>query len=112
MKRIAIVARLKPGAFERASELVAKGPPFDLDEDGFERHTVYLSKNEVVFVFEGRDVEWVIDDLVSDFHHRQLRESLAAWRPLVEGMPRVAREAYFWERAAPSGAESGGTPGL
>jgi hypothetical protein len=31
--------------------------PFDLDAKIFERHAVYLSNHEVVFVFEGRDVE-------------------------------------------------------
>ena len=111
MKRLAVVARLKPGAAERAKELVAKGPPFDLEEDGFERHAVYLSKTEVVFVFEGRGVEWMVDDLVSDFHHRGLRETLAAWRPLIDGMPRVAREAYFWERASPPSDESSASQG-
>ena len=56
MQRIAIVARLKPGAEERAAELIEGGPPFDARARGFERHAVYLSADEIVFVFEGP--EW------------------------------------------------------
>lgn len=102
MRRIAIVARLKPGAEERAAELLAAGPPFDPAEDELERHAVYLSREEVVFVFEGQEIEWKLDDLTSDFFHRRVSESLTAWRELIDGEPRLAEEAYFWERRSDS----------
>jgi hypothetical protein len=51
MEQLAIVARLKSGAEPRARELIASGPPFDPAESGFDRHAVYLSVDEVVFVF-------------------------------------------------------------
>jgi hypothetical protein len=104
MRRIALVARLKAGAEERAAELLAAGPPFDPAEDEIERHAVYLSREEVVFVFEGHEIEWKVDDLLtSDYFHRRVSESLAAWRELIEGEPRLAEEAYFWERRSDSG---------
>jgi len=34
----AIIARLEPGAEDRAAELLESGPPFDPAELGFERH--------------------------------------------------------------------------
>ena len=66
MERVAIVARLKEGSGSRAAELIAAGPPFDLAETGIAHHSVYLSATEVVFVFEGHQVEWMVDDLIND----------------------------------------------
>jgi hypothetical protein len=33
VKRIAIAARLRPGAHERAKEMISRGPPFDLGRE-------------------------------------------------------------------------------
>jgi len=98
MRRIAIIADLKEGAEDAAAALLASGPPFDLAESSFERHTAYLSSGAVVFVFEGPDVQWELDFLVHDFFHPDLRESLQSWRTLVEGDPRIGREVFSWER--------------
>jgi hypothetical protein len=98
MERLAIVARLKDGTETRAAELVAEGPPFDLAESGIVRHSVYLSASEVVFVFEGHQVEWIVDDLIyQPFHYRMYR-ALDEWRKIVDGLPRIARERFGWER--------------
>jgi len=97
MQRIAIVARLKPGVEERAAELIQAGPPFDPRERGFERHAVYLSADEIVFVFEGQEVEWILDEMVDELGGR-VAHALAAWEDLVLGPPRIARPAYVWER--------------
>ena len=95
MERLVVTARLRRGAAERARELVAAGPPFDPDEIGFSRHGVYLSGGEVVFVFEGGGVEWLVEGILND----PVRSaSLSAWAPLLEGRPRLAREAWYWER--------------
>ena len=98
MQQLAIVARLKSDAELRAAELIAKGPPFDLSESGLERHTVYLSAGEIVFVFEGKDVEWIVEDLVDDPFRWLVAEALDTWRPLIEGEPRIARPAFVWMR--------------
>ena len=105
MEKLAIFARLKPGAEAQAAELIEKGPPFDPGEDGrVDRHVVYLSAGEVVFVFEGREVEWVVEELVDDPMHWLAADALQAWRPLVEGEPRIARPAYAWAHGpVPSG---------
>ena len=97
MEQIAIVARLKPGAEPRAGELIAKGPPFDPGELGITRHSVYLATDAVVFVFEGHEVESAVDDLVEDPFRWMVSEAFDAWRPLVDGDPRIARPAYVWE---------------
>ena len=105
MEQIAIVAHLKSGAEQPAAELVAKGPPFDPEEHGFDRHTVYVSADEVVFVFEGHEVEWIVDRLVDEPFHWLVMAALEEWRPLLEGRPRIARPAYAWTREGLDGAK-------
>jgi hypothetical protein len=100
VKRIAIVARLLPGAHERAKDVLSEGPPFDLAWWGVDRHAVFLSQSEVVFVFEGDEVEWRLDDLVSDFFSAGLQQAFSQWRELVEAEPNLAEQAYFWEAAS------------
>lgn len=100
MERVAIVAHLKEGSEERATELIAKGAPFDLAETGIERHSVYLSASEVVFVFEGHQVEWMVDELIDGMFHYELHRAFEQWRPIVDGPPRIARERFGWQRDA------------
>jgi hypothetical protein len=95
MNRIALVARLKPGAEEQASALLERGPPFDPAERGFARHAVYLSAGEVVFVFEGDEVEWIVDEIVNE-SFGAVAGALGTWRELVEDPPRIARPVYTW----------------
>jgi hypothetical protein len=99
MEKLALVARLKEGSEPKAAELLAKGAPFDPAEHGLERHTVYLSAAEVVFVFEGHEVERLVDELIDDPFQWKLLTAFDAWRELVDGPPHIARTAYSWERA-------------
>jgi hypothetical protein len=109
MEQIAIVARLKPDVEADAAELISHGAPFDPAESGLRRHTVYLSAGEVIFVFEGDQVEWIVDRLVDEPYHWDLLAALDEWRPLLEGHPRIARVAYSWSEAAgePAGVLGG-----
>jgi hypothetical protein len=108
MTRVAIVARLKEGTGLRAAELIDAGPPFDLAETGIARHDIYLSTGEVVFVFEGHDVEWTVDDLIDSPFEPKLQNALEEWRAIVDGLPRVAREQFGWAQveAEPAAAEA------
>lgn len=104
MAQVAIVVTLGGEAEERARELIEDGPPFDPADSGFTRHTIFLSAGEVVFVFEGPEVEWRLDELV-DRPFSLVRDALERWRPLVSGPPRIARVVYAWE--SESGREDG-----
>ncbi len=108
MERVAIVVRLKEGSGPRAAELISAGPPFDLAETGIICHSVYLSAGEVVFVFEGHEVEWIVDDLIDDPFRPGLQSALDSWRSIVEGSPRIARERFGWEahEAVPATTEA------
>jgi hypothetical protein len=92
-ERVVVVARLKPGTSDQATELIGAGPPFEPGALGFARHAVYLSSGEIVFVFEGpsaaRRLADMIDDIVTS-------ASFGAWASIIEGTPRIAHERYFW----------------
>jgi hypothetical protein len=110
MERVAIIARLKEGGAQRAAELVGAGPPFDLADAGIVRHSIYISPSEAVFVFEGHEVEWIVDQLMDEPFQYELQRALDQWREIVDGQPRVARERFGWridqgETAAASAAE-------
>lgn len=96
MEQLAIVARLKPETELRAAELIAEGAPFDPHAIGLRRHAIFLSAGEVVFVFEGNEVEWKIDSLIDEPFHWDLLAAFEDWRAIIEGQPRIARVAYSW----------------
>jgi hypothetical protein len=96
MKRLMIVARLRDDAHDEAEVLLAEGPPFDPEQVGLERHSAYLTAGEVVFLFEGPEVEWVVNDLVDD---PRVAPFFAPWEKLIDGAPRLAHERFHWSRA-------------
>jgi hypothetical protein len=93
-ERVAVVAKLRPGSRERASQILAKGSPYDLGEAGFLRHSVFLAEEAVVFVFEGSGIERLVRDLVDD---PSRSAAFSVWGPLLEGTPALAREDFYWE---------------
>jgi hypothetical protein len=109
MKRLTIIAALKEGSGRRAAELLAAGPPFELEQTHFLRHAVFLGRDAVAFLFEGPDVEWEIDELTSDAFHPALQAALGSWEEILDGKPIVAKEVFFWERPASENAQGGKT---
>ncbi len=95
MNRLMIVARLQPGKHEEAEALLRRGPLFDPEELGLHRHAAYLTANEVVFVFEGSEVEWIVNDLIDD---PVLSTAFGRWRAILDEPPRLAHERYHWAR--------------
>ena len=93
-ERLAVVARLRPGSRERARQILAGGAPYALGEGGFERHSVFLAEETVVFVFEGPGIEGLVRDLVED---PISSATFSVWGPLLEGTPVLAREEFYWE---------------
>jgi hypothetical protein len=95
MNRLTIVARLRPDKYREAEALLDGGPPFDPEALGLHRHSVSLTAGEVIFVFEGHEVEWIVNDLIDD---PVLSAAFAPWRDIVDGPPRLAHEHYSWSR--------------
>jgi hypothetical protein len=94
MQRIVVIAKLKPDSHAAAGEILRAGPPYDPGDIGLVRHGVYLSGSEVVFVFEGPDVEQQLSRLLND---PAASAAFAVWAPLLEGTPSAAHELFYWE---------------
>jgi hypothetical protein len=94
MQRIAVIASLKPGMGTRARRLIEHGPPFDPETLDLVRHTVYVSEDQAVFVFEGARVE----ALIHAAEQSAGQAALAAWEPVLEGVPHICEQVYQWER--------------
>ncbi len=95
MSRLVIVVPLHQGVGDRARALLGKGPPFDPEAAGLERHHVFLTDDEAVFVFDA-DAPDAVERLASD---ETLWSAIAGWSDLVSGPPRLAEDVYSWIRA-------------
>ena len=95
--RVVVVVPLQPGARERVRELLERGPPFDPEAAGLERHQVFLTDQEAVFLFEARG-QAALDRLARSI---RLRDAAAVWRDFVAADDiRLAEVAYSWVRGA------------
>jgi hypothetical protein len=96
--RFVLAARLKPDARQRAEALLAEHSAFGAEElEAFDRHAVFLSETEVIFLFEGKGAKEAVRALFNDPVRSTL---LSHWVPLFDGPLHRAAEAYFWERRA------------
>ena len=95
MDRVVVVARLKAGARERAEELLAEGAGPFVPEETVDRGAILLSESEVVFLFEGQNVEESVRAILNDPVESS---ALGPWLPLFEGPLHRAWEAHSWER--------------
>jgi hypothetical protein len=94
-----VVLPLKPDAHASVSELLKQGPPFDpASIEGLDRHEVFLTASEAVFVFESELGADALAPLLSD---PELWERVSAWGQYVAGAPRIADETFSWSRAQP-----------
>jgi hypothetical protein len=107
-RRLLVSVPLKEGALERARELIADGPPFDPDETALERHRVFLLEDEALFVFETGPSSRKLEDALA---RPDLWQGAGAWQELVAGVPRIAEDAYSWDRQPSLDVEATGTPG-
>lgn len=95
MSKLIVVVPLKDGAYEEARSLLAQGPPFQLEATDFDRHEVYLTEREVVFIFESPQASATLRLPGED---PSLWKAAAAWEKLMAGRPRKAATAYTWAR--------------
>lgn len=97
-RRVILVLPLKPGAQEAVRALLAQGPPFDSDQIGeLDRHEVFLTSAEAIFVFESAQGADTIAALLTK---PEFWQAAGAWQEHVAGPPRLAESLYSWARAA------------
>jgi len=95
VSRLVVVVPLKEGERDRAEQLVAKGPPFDVTTTHLSRHEVFLTDSEVIFDFETPGAEPPLELRVED---PALHEVADAWSEVMAGNPRKATPAFAWAR--------------
>jgi hypothetical protein len=98
MSRVAVVVPLKEGARPLAELLIEDGPPFDLEQTALERHEVFLTDREAVFVFEGRDARSAVELLLGE---ADVWRAATVWRDCLSGQPQLATEVFSWDRPGP-----------
>lgn len=97
MDRFVLTARLKPDGHQRAQALLAEHAALSTGdlEKAFDRHAIFLSETEVIFLFEGDGAPESVRALFND----PVRSALIGrWLPLFDGPLHRAEEAYLWER--------------
>jgi hypothetical protein len=94
---LVVVLPLKPGATEEVRALLDAGSPFDPAAiEGLERHEVFLTDSEVVFLFES---SLSADALAALLSNSEIWQAAAAWQEHVAGPPRIAESMFSWSQA-------------
>ena len=101
-RRAVLIVPLRSGARTWVHGLLELSPPFDPEAPGLERHQVFFTDQEAVFVFEAPD-QPVLDRLAKS---PRFRWAAAAWRNYVGGRTRLADVAYSLAQNL-SGEEAG-----
>jgi hypothetical protein len=96
-RRTALVLPLKKAAREAVRRLLESGPPFDPEQiTGLDRHEVFLTSEEAVFVFESKLGAEALEPLLAE---PELWKAAAAWREHLAGPPRLAEDVFSWTRS-------------
>jgi hypothetical protein len=99
-RRVMVVVPIKPDSHSAVRALLDAGPPFDpSDLPGLERHEVFLTVDEVVFLFDSSFGAHAIEPMLAE---PGLWKAAAAWHEYLAGPPRIAEEAYSWQRTGVS----------
>jgi hypothetical protein len=96
-RRIAVVLPLKEEAHDAIRALLAAGPPFDPDALGLDRHEVFLTPSEAVFIFESELGAAALEPLLQE---PELWQSAAAWHDYLAGPPQIAEDVFSWARTS------------
>jgi hypothetical protein len=98
--KISVIAQIRPGKREALERLLEKGPPFDLEHEGFERHEVFLGDSDVVFLFSGPGAFTQLERMAAS---RALFAHVLKMTALVSA-PRVLNQTFEWHRTVQTGA--------
>ena len=99
-RRVAVVVPLAPGGRDTALELLGKGPPFDPEGiQGLDRHEVFVTPEEAVFVFES-DIG--ADALAQLLAEPGFWQEPREWQKLIAAPLRIAEGHSLWTRWEPA----------
>jgi hypothetical protein len=108
LARVAVVLPIEATAQDRVREILAAGPPFDLEASGIDGYHVFSTGNEVIFILDASDPSR-LQRLVANL---DLTAAAEAWRQHAAGPARIAEEAFSWSRPdLAEGLSFAATPG-
>jgi hypothetical protein len=102
-RRLAVILPLKEEAHDAVRNLLAAGPPFDPEALGLNRHQVFLTSSEAVFIFESDLGAAALEPLLQQ---PELWQSAAAWHEYLAGPPQIAEDVFAWTRTSPRSSDS------
>jgi hypothetical protein len=91
-RTLVVVVPLRPGSAASVKELVAGGPPFDASRVGLDRHQVFVTDSEAIFLFDAVG-PGTIEELL---RQGGVWSSAEAWLPHIAAPPRLAERVYEW----------------
>jgi hypothetical protein len=95
-RRTVVVVPIREDAHDAVRALLDAGPPFNPSKlPGLDRHEVFLTLDEVVFLFDSSFGAHAIEPLLAD---SELWKAAASWHEYLAGPPRIAEEIYAWRR--------------
>lgn len=96
---VAVRVPIRPERAEELRQLVRHGPPFDpCALDGLDRHVVFVGEADVVFIFEGSNVQAAVEGLL---RKPRVWVAATAWRECLAGRPVLVERAYAWSSNPP-----------
>ncbi len=95
MRRLMVTGKLRRGSKEAVRAILREGPPFQLSQTSLERHAVFLSGDEIVWLFEGVHAEREVKRLLGDPHGLGRAGRIGLH---LTGRPRMPEEVFSWER--------------
>ena len=94
---LAVVVPLAEGRCDVVREFLDEGPPFDPAAIGLEKHAVYLTEREAIFVFE---TEQGVEALERILAEPEVWDVVGAWERCACEEPRVATAIFDWRRSS------------
>jgi hypothetical protein len=97
-RRTVVIVPIQEDAHDAVRALLDAGPPFNPSQlPGLDRHEVFLTLDEVIFLFDSSFGAHAIEPLLAD---SELWKAAASWHEHLAGPPRIAEEIYAWRRGS------------
>ena len=98
-ERLSVVVPLKPGTHHQALQLLEAGPPLDPATLGLRSHVIYLRETEVVFLFEGSDLNARIKKAM---RNPAVWRAGLAWQRYLAARPRIVEGVVDLDEETPA----------
>jgi hypothetical protein len=95
MRHFLITAPIRRGSIDAVRKILHEGPPYDLERTSLERHRVFLSGEELVFLFEGPHAE---EEAARLLRRPGVLGQAGRLGSHLAGRPHVPEEIFSWIR--------------